>query len=147
MATITTEVPSFTAVPDISDPTTFEAKGNTFLNEINERYIAGNAQVLEINAVKDEMNDIKSDTIDIQNLTLQYSYNALGYSDTASIAKANAELANSNAQVAKTSAELAYSNTSNLVAGLVIPTDATYTYGAIDKKFNTKLRQFLNFKS
>lgn len=132
MAIITTIVPSFTAVPDIADPTNFEANGNTFLNEINARYIAGNLQVLEINTVRNEVN--------------QFQLNASGYNDT-TLANKNLALQYKDLSlVYKTASELAYNNTFNLVTNLVIPTAATYTYSEADVRFTSETENFLNFK-
>lgn len=53
---ITTIVPSFTKVPNINDSVNFETDVNTFLNEINARYVAGNSQVSEINSTANDIN-------------------------------------------------------------------------------------------
>lgn len=54
---ITTFVPSFTKVPNINDSVNFETDVNTFLNEINARYVAGNLQVGEINSTATDINN------------------------------------------------------------------------------------------
>lgn len=132
MAEITTVVPPFTKVPDIADPVNFEADGNTFLNEINERYIAGNLQVSEMNAVRNEVNTFQTNTSGYNDTTLANKNLALQYKDLS--------------LVYKTASELAYNNTTNLVNNLVIPTTATYSYAEADVQFVAETENFLNFK-
>lgn len=76
-----------------------------------------------------QINQATSDVNNISNTTAVYRDTALSYRNET--------------LVYKSAAELAYNNTLNLTNNLVIPTAATYTYAEANKKFRTKLHQFI----